>query len=74
MPFLVVEILFPKPAWIGYTRKLWNKRVLWNLQLNIRDLFDEDDLVPVIAQPDGSVASWVAPQGRLFTLRSTLSF
>lgn len=61
-------------AWIGYTRKLWNKRVLWNVQLNIRDVLDEDDLVPVMAQPDGSVAAWVAPQGRLFTLRSTLSF
>lgn len=61
-------------AWIGYTRKLWNNRANWNIQLNVRDVLDEDDLVPVMAQPDGSVAAWVAPQGRLFTLRSTLSF
>lgn len=61
-------------AWIGYTRKLWNKRVAWNIQLNVRDLLNEDDLVPVMAQPDGSIAAWVAPQGRIFSLRSTFGF
>ncbi|MBE7538194.1 MAG: hypothetical protein HS122_07265 [Opitutaceae bacterium] len=65
---------FKVDAWIGYSRKLWNNRVHWNVQLNIRDVLDEDDLVPVMAQPDGSIAAWVAPQGRIFTLRSTFAF
>lgn len=61
-------------AWIGYTRKLWRDKIQWRVQLNVRDVLDEDELVPVMAQPDGSVAAWVAPQGRLFTLRSTFEF
>lgn len=61
-------------AWVGYTRKLWRDKVTWRIQLNVKDLLNEDELVPVMAQPDGSVAAWVAPQGRLFTLRSTFEF
>ncbi|HRE83257.1 MAG TPA: TonB-dependent receptor, partial [Opitutaceae bacterium] len=61
-------------AWVGYTRKLWNDRVQWTMQLNVRDVLNEDELIPVMAQPDGSVAAWVAPQGRVFTLRSTFAF
>ena len=61
-------------VWVGYTRKLWRDKVAWRIQLNVRDLLDEDELVPVMAQPDGSIAAWVAPQGRLFTLRTTFEF
>jgi len=61
-------------AWIGYGRKLWRDKIQWRIQLNVRDVLDDDDLVPVMAQPDGSIATWVAPQGRLFTLRSTFEF
>ncbi|MFM8336643.1 MAG: hypothetical protein ACKODK_13890 [Opitutaceae bacterium] len=46
----------------------------WSVQLNVRDLLNEDALVPVMAQPDGSIASWVAPQGRVFNLRSMFEF
>jgi hypothetical protein len=61
-------------AWIGYSRKLWRDKVQWRIQLNVRDLLNDDELVPVMAQPDGSVAAWVAPQGRIFSLRSTFEF
>jgi outer membrane receptor protein involved in Fe transport len=61
-------------AWVGYATKLWRDKVRWKLQLNIRDVLNEDGLVPVMAQPDGSIAAWVAPQGRLLTLRSTFEF
>ncbi len=61
-------------GWVGYTRRIWRERVRWSVQLNVRDLLNEDDLVPVMAQPDGSIASWVAPQGRVFNLRSTFEF
>jgi hypothetical protein len=57
-------------------RDLLNRddRVQWSVQLNARDLLNRDELVPVMAQPDGSVAAWIAPQGRLFTLRTTFEF
>jgi hypothetical protein len=61
-------------AWIGYGRKLWRDRVQWSVQLNVRDVLNEDELVPVMAQPDGSIAAWIAPQGRLFTLRTSFEF
>jgi outer membrane receptor protein involved in Fe transport len=61
-------------AWVGYGRKLWKEKVRWSIQLNVRDVLNEDELVPVMAQPDGSIAAWIAPQGRLFTLRSTFEF
>jgi hypothetical protein len=61
-------------AWVGYATKLWRDKVRWKLQLNVRDVLNEDGLIPVMAQPDGSIAAWVAPQGRLLTLRSTFEF
>ena len=34
----------------------------------------EDELVPVLAQPDGSIAAWRIPSPRTFSLRSTFEF
>ena len=61
-------------GWVGYTRRIWRDRVRWSVQLNVRDILNGDELVPVMAQPDGSIASWVAPQGRVFNLRSSFEF
>lgn len=61
-------------GWIGYSTKLWREKVRWNIQLNVRNLVGKDELVPVMAQPDGSIAAWVAPQGRIFNLRSSFEF
>lgn len=61
-------------AWVGYARKVWRDKVRWSVQMNVRDLLNKDELVPVMAQPDGTIAAWIAPQGRLFTLRSSFEF
>ncbi len=61
-------------SWIGYTRKLFGDKITWRVQLNVRNLLDEDDLVPVAAQPDGSIAAWRIPSPRTFSLRSTFEF
>lgn len=61
-------------SWVGYARPLWRDKVRWSIQLNVRDVLNRDELVPVMAQPDGTIAAWIAPQGRLFTLRSTFEF
>ena len=65
---------FAVDGWVGYTRKIWQNRINWRLQLNVRNLLDDDKLIPAAAQPDGSIASWFAPQGRTFMLRSTFEF
>ena len=65
---------FAVDGWVGYTQKIWQNRINWRLQLNVRNLLDDDTLIPAAAQPDGSIASWFAPQGRTFMLRSTFEF
>ncbi len=44
-----------------------------SVQLNIKDLFDNDDLVPVFANPDGSKV-YRFGRGRLVTLSATYEF
>jgi hypothetical protein len=65
---------FAVDGWVGYGRKIWQNRINWKLQLNVRNLLDDDQLIPAAAQPDGSISSWMAPQGRIFMLRSTFEF
>ncbi len=38
--------------WIGYQRKLTEK-LNWKIQLNIRNAFDYEGLIPISVQPDG---------------------
>lgn len=45
----------------------------FTLQINIKDLFDNDDLVPFYANPDGSKL-YRFLEGRLVTLSGTVSF
>ncbi|MBD5780066.1 TonB-dependent receptor plug domain-containing protein [Pelagicoccus sp. NFK12] len=61
-------------AFVRYKRKLFEDRVDWTLQLNINNALNEDDLVPVVANPDGSFPVYSIPAERTFTLRSTFEF
>lgn len=61
-------------AWVGYTTMILEDRVTLRFQLNVRNLMDQKDIVPVSAQPDGSIQSWFAPQGRTFNLRTVFEF
>jgi hypothetical protein len=38
--------------WVGYERKLTD-RVNWKIQLNIRNAFADDGVIPISVQPDG---------------------
>jgi catecholate siderophore receptor len=60
-------------AWIGYSRKLFN-RYNWSVQLNVKNIGVGDELVPIWAQPDGSIASWRINEPQKWTLTSTVSF
>lgn len=61
-------------AWVGYTRKIFNDRADWKLQLNVRNVLDDDDLVPIVANPDGSIAVHRIPAPRTWQLTSTITF
>ncbi len=60
--------------WVGYKRKIWNDKVDWRVQLNIRNLFADKDPVPIQYQPDGSVARVAIPVPRQISLSNTISF
>jgi outer membrane receptor for ferric coprogen and ferric-rhodotorulic acid len=51
--------------WVGYTRKVW-RNLEWNIQLNVRNAFVGDELVPINTQPVGTVAA-----SRMRPLRGT---
>ncbi len=59
--------------WFGYSRKLTSK-VNWKMQLNIRNVGDGNKLMPLSAQPDGSVAAWGIAPSQSWTLTNTFSF
>ena len=60
-------------AWVGYSRKLFN-RYNWSIQLNVKNIGVGDELVPIWAQPDGSIASWRINEPQKWTLTTTVNF
>jgi hypothetical protein len=61
-------------AWVGYRTKIFNERVDWRIQLNIRNLFADKDPVAVQFQPDGSAARVSIPVPRQFVISNTFTF
>ena len=59
--------------WIGYQRKLTNW-LNWRIQLNVRNVFAEDDFIPISTQPDGSMAVGRIPEPTVWTVTNTFSF
>ncbi len=59
--------------WVGYQRKLTEK-LTWRIQLNVRNAFGDDDLIPVTVQPDGSMAVGRIPEPTVWTVTNTISF
>ncbi|HRE83995.1 MAG TPA: hypothetical protein PLN52_23330, partial [Opitutaceae bacterium] len=43
-------------AFLSYSRKIFQDKVALKIQLNVRNLFAEDTLIPVQSNPDGSMA------------------
>jgi outer membrane receptor protein involved in Fe transport len=60
-------------AWIGYERKVTNK-ITWIIQLNVRDLFAKTGLIPIAANPDGTVAQARIPSRTTWALTNTFEF
>jgi hypothetical protein len=59
--------------WVGYNWKI-SRRFKVRTQLNIRNVFANDDLIPVTVQPDGSPAGFRIPEPRTFALTNSLEF
>ncbi len=59
--------------WVGYTRKVW-KDVEWNIQLNVRNAFVGNELVPITTQPDGTPAGYRIRPPQTWQLTNTFRF
>jgi outer membrane receptor protein involved in Fe transport len=59
---------------VSRTQKLFNGAVDWTIQLNIRNLLDDDDLVPLRKDYDGTVVAYSIPNPRTFMVTSTFKF
>jgi hypothetical protein len=60
--------------WTGYERPVWNNRIKWKVQLNVRNAFGDTDPLPVTIQPWGEIATArLAPERRWY-LTNSFSF
>jgi outer membrane receptor protein involved in Fe transport len=61
---------------LGYRReiKLFGKDVDWTINLNIRNIMDDNDLIPVAINPDGSYGTVRVPPERTWRLTSSFAF
>jgi outer membrane receptor protein involved in Fe transport len=60
-------------AWIGYSHPI-NDSITWKIQLNVKNLFADGKLIPVAAEPDGTIAQYQIPESRTWYLTNTLTF
>ena len=59
--------------WAGYERMLTDK-IHWRIQVNVRNAFQENDLIPITVQPDGSSAAFRIQNEATWTVSNTFSF
>jgi hypothetical protein len=65
-------------AWIGYKRKLsrtvFNQNIEWDIQLNVTNLGQGNELIPITVQPDGSYGTYRIAPYQYFTLTNSFKF
>lgn len=58
---------------LSYQHK-FNNGVRWRVQLNARNVFGDDDLIPITIQADGSVAAARIPEAKTWSITNTIEF
>ena len=57
--------------WFGYERPLFDGKVTWRIQMNIRNVGQDADLDPIATQPDGREAQYrIVPESSWFVTNS----
>lgn len=59
---------------VGYGRKFWKGKVQWRVQLNVRNVLDNDNPIVQRALTTGAGAIYVMPEPRTFILSNTFTF
>lgn len=60
--------------WAGYQFKIFDEKVNWRIQLNVRNILGQNDLIPITVQPDGTPGTYRIPEPTTFTLTNTFEF
>ncbi len=62
-------------VWFGYERPIFDGKVDWKIQLNIRNInTSDDDLIPINTQPNGVVSQVRVAPPRTWFVTNTFSF
>jgi len=65
-------------SFVRYKKPLRDGKVVMTLTLHVRNLLDNDDLIPVAANPNegsmGLVAVWRIPTQRAYSLSAKFNF
>lgn len=61
-------------AWVSWGTRIMNGKYGVKVQLNVRNLFTEDELVPAVINPDGTIPVWSIAEGRRYTITARFSF
>ncbi|MCF3652360.1 TonB-dependent receptor, partial [Synoicihabitans lomoniglobus] len=59
--------------WVGYSRRL-SEKIDWRVQLNVRNVGQGNNLIPVTVQPDGTPATYRIGPHQSWTLTNTFRF
>ncbi|MBN2233765.1 MAG: TonB-dependent receptor [Opitutales bacterium] len=59
--------------WAGYERPL-NDKIDWKIQINVRNAFAENELIPISVQPDGSTAAARVAPNMTWEITNTFKF
>ncbi len=60
-------------VWFGRNMKL-NDKIDWRIQVNIRDLLQDGEMIPLTVQPNGDVAAARIPGSTEWTISNNFSF
>jgi len=60
--------------WVGYTKKLKYRDLVWHTQINLRNVGEKTRLVPTYYEPDGSLALARIQQGMTWQWSNSLEF
>jgi len=60
-------------VWFSYKRKLRDK-INWKVQLNVTNAFGDDDTIPVVTNPDGTIAVFRASVEKRWFITNSFEF
>ncbi len=60
-------------VWVGYSRRVW-RNIDWSIQLNVRNLFVGNELIPLTVQPDGSPGAYRIRPPQTWQLTNSFKF